>query len=79
MQDHGTNYEYMHSTTSCHKTVDRVRYHHDVELLLQVSLTKVQQKNMNEDGKTSEKKFSDLEFQIFLTDHHTWGCVIFVL
>ena len=34
---------------------------------------------MDEDRKTPEQKFSDVEFEIFVTDYHTWGCPIFVL
>ena len=34
---------------------------------------------MEEDGKTPEQKFSVVEFQIFLTYYHTWGCTVFFL
>ena len=32
-----------------------------------------------EGGKTPEKKFSGVKFQISPTDSHTWGCLVFVL
>ena len=32
-----------------------------------------------EERKTPDQKFSGVEFQIFLTDYHTWGFLFFVL
>ena len=34
---------------------------------------------MEKDKKTSEQKFSGVEFQIYPTDYHTWGYPVFVL
>ena len=34
---------------------------------------------MDENVKTTEQKFSVVRFQIFPTDYHTWGCLVFVL
>ena len=35
--------------------------------------------DMDEDGKMMQKNFAGVEFQIFPTDYHTWGCPVFVL
>ena len=34
---------------------------------------------IDEDRKSPEQKFSSVEFQIFFTDYHTWGCPVFIL
>ena len=34
---------------------------------------------MYEEGKIPEKNITGVEFQLFLTDYHTWICPIFVL
>ena len=34
---------------------------------------------MYKDIKTTEQKFSRVEFQSFPTDFHTWGCPTFVI
>ena len=34
---------------------------------------------MDEEGRTPDHKFSNVEFQFFPTYYHTWGCPVFVL
>ena len=53
------------------------------KMLLPFSFKAVCQKynslDIGEDRKTSEHKFSGIQFQNFRTDYHTWGCPVFVL